>query len=270
MTSLYKASTTLVFGHRGAAALAPENTLQAMKAAKKAGAHGVEFDVVLTRDKQIAVFHDLKLEKRLQDKKGSISSMTLAELRKVDLTPYLAERRPDLKPMPAIYKQAKVPTLDELFAWYKKHPTVILNIELKSRDVSDKGLEKAVWSLIQKYGYEKRVLISSFNPFALYRFRKLAPQILRGLIYGPKTPIYIRQRWFAWLAQPDALHPDHILVDAAYMNWARKKGFAVHPWTVNDRGKMQRLKALGVGLLITDYPNRAIETLFPKAAPRSR
>jgi len=232
------------------------------EAAQKAGAHGVEFDVMFSADKKIIVFHDYKLQKRLTVE-GKVSKMTLKELQKVDLTQYYTERNPG-KEAPAIFKKAKVPTLEEVFAYYKKQPKAILNIEIKNKDPFDKGFEKALAEAIKKAGFEKRVLVSSFNPFAVRRFRLAAPGIPLGLIYSPKNPIYIRNLWFLRLAKPDALHPDHKIIDANYMKWARGLGLKVHTWTVNDPKEMKRLIDLGVEVIITDFPDRLTQVLAGK------
>jgi glycerophosphoryl diester phosphodiesterase len=255
-------------GHRGAAALAPENTMLAFQAALKAGAPAVEFDVMFTSDRQLIVFHDYNLEKRLTSK-GKISSMTLAQLQAIDISPYYSEHHPD-KAMPEAFRLVRIPTLDEVLQFYSKYRDIILNIELKNEDLVDRGLERAVAEQIRKYNLQGRSIVSSFNPFSLWRFRRIMPEIPRGLIYSPKNPIYIRQLWFWRLAQPDALHPDHKLVNAEYMTWARKRGFAVHVWTVNKTDDIKRMISLGVDMIITDYPDRMSQILQRSARPSEK
>lgn len=244
----------LLVGHRGAAALAPENTLPSFQAAQDAGADGVEFDVMMTKDKHLVVFHDYKLEKRLP-LRGTIREMTLAEIQKVDLSAYLKLRWKD-KPLPPPFLGAQAPTLDALFAFYKNHPKVLLNIELKNEDIRDQGHEAATVALIKKYGYEKRVIASSFNPFSVRRFRHLAPEIPVGLIYDKTLAIYLRRLWLAGIAKPDALHPNFRMVNEAYMTWARNHGFSVNVWTVNEPDDIRRMIKLGVDMIISDYPDR--------------
>ena len=72
-----------VIGHRGAAAVAPENTLASLRRAKELGAGWVEFDVKLTRDGAAVLIHDERLE-RTTDGRGEVARTTLAELRKLD------------------------------------------------------------------------------------------------------------------------------------------------------------------------------------------
>ncbi len=242
----------IVCGHRGAAGLAPENTLTAFKEAQRVGAGAVEFDVMLTADGQVVVFHDQDLSERLL-KRGRVSQLTLEQLRRLVSTDlYFAYRRPlsELKAW-----NSTVPTLSEVFQFYRKYPQVILNVELKTKEVRGRGLEEKVASEIRRFNYEKRVLISSFNPFALWRIRKAAPELARALLYSPDNAIYLRQLWFISLARPDALNPREDLVDREYLRWARAKGFRVNTWTVNRPQRMRELIQLQVDMIITDYPN---------------
>lgn len=256
-------------GHRGAKGLAPENSMPSFAAAQKAGAHGVEFDVIMTRDKQLVVFHDLKLQKRLANK-GKIQQMTLAQVRQLDLSVYFRMEYPKSRSLHA-FRKVKAPTLTQVFTFYKQHPKVILNVELKNKDpFGGRGVEKRVAKVIQRFGYQKRVIVSSFNPFAIRRFRKIAPHIPTGLIYSksPKVPIYIRQLWFLGIARPDAMHPNYKIVDKAYMQWARSRGLSVNVWTVNKAEDMRRMIKLGVDMIITDFPDRLAAILAQTQHPK--
>ncbi|TNE45070.1 MAG: hypothetical protein EP343_27760 [Deltaproteobacteria bacterium] len=253
-------------GHRGASGLGVENTIPSFDAAIKAGAQCVEFDVMLTKDKKVVVFHDHRLEQRLYAE-GTVKQMTWAQLQQVDVSDYILQHQP-LRSETKSNRPARIPLLRDVFAWFKKHPKVLLNIEIKTNKAKGDGLEEALASLIKEFGYQERVLVSSFNPFALGRFAKLLPSIRRGLIYSEDTAIYLRRLWFARLAKPDALHPNHTMVTPAYMRWAEAKGLPVHVWTVNRREDMRRMLELGVQMIITDFPNRLAEekAAFQKAA----
>ena len=72
-----------IIGHRGAAGLAPENTLGGFGKAKDAGAKWVEFDVRITRDKRLAVIHDADLE-RTTNGRGRVADHDMAELGELD------------------------------------------------------------------------------------------------------------------------------------------------------------------------------------------
>lgn len=256
---LFPAGQTLNVGHRGASGLAPENTMHAFREAQKAGAHAVEFDVMLSKDKKVIVFHDSTLQQRLFSE-GKVRSMTYAELKKVDVSAYYTEHHPSTS-IPTKFRPAHIPLLEEVLEFYKKYPKAVLNVELKNATLRGTGLEPAVAQLLRKHGYTRRVIVSSFNPFSVWRFRKAAPEMLRALIYYEGNPIYIRNLWFIDLAQPDALHPKHTMITPAYAAWAKQKGLALNPWTVNDVSEMKRLIRLGVTGIITDFPDRLNQVL---------
>lgn len=261
----HQKSLPLNCGHRGAAGLAPENTLLAFQAATRVRAHCVEFDVMLSKDKQVVVFHDLLIHKRLFAQ-GQVNRMTVGQLKQIDVSSYFLEHRM-LSPVPKAFHAARIPTLEEVFRYYQAFPDVWLNIELKSNQARNDGLETSVAALVQQFRYEHRVMVSSFNPFSLGRFAKIMPDIPRGLIYSPENPIYLRQLWFLRIAKPDTLNPKHTLINEAYMAWAHRHGYAVHTWTVNDEEEMRRLIGLGVQMIITDYPDRLAKILDTRNTP---
>lgn len=245
----------MLLGHRGAAGEAPENTMLSFKAALEGGAHGVELDVMMTADRQLVVFHDYTLQKRLP-LQGVIRKLTFQQLRNVDLSQYFQIRT--RQPVPPPFRGALAPTLEEVLQYYQKHPKAILNIEMKNEDIFDQGHEQETYRLVQKYKMQDRVIVSSFNPFSMWRFRRIAPTLPRGLIYSKDTAFYLRDLWLLSLARPDALHPNFKIVDEAYIRWARKHGFAVNVWTVNEEKDMQRMIRLGVDAIITDFPQRLL------------
>jgi glycerophosphoryl diester phosphodiesterase len=224
----------LVLGHRGAAAEAPANTAQAFRRAMEAGADGVELDVHLTRDGQVVVVHDDAVT-LAPGVTAVVRALTLAQVREVDAG-----------------DGERIPTLDE--ALEAAGPEAIVNIELKGASATTEGLERAAVRTVYAHGMSRRVIVSSFNPFRLWRVGRLDPELPRAMLHGPGTPVFVRDLWFLPLVQPDALHPHYSLVDEAYMARARRWGVRVNAWTVNDPAEVQRLLDLGVDGVITDDP----------------
>ena len=85
----------LIYGHRGASAYAPENTLEAFKLAMEMGADGVELDVHLSRDGELMVIHDIDLD-RTTGFHGKVCDYTLKELKELDA--YAREKGMELIP----------------------------------------------------------------------------------------------------------------------------------------------------------------------------
>lgn len=246
MPSLWLTSDhTLNIAHRGASAVAPPNTLAAFRRAADLGADGVELDVHLCADGVPVVIHDFTVD-ATTDGSGRVGDMPLAALRELD-----AGSRFD----PA-FAGERIPTLEEVFA--EVGGRLLINVELKSMPGSDyPGLEAAVAALIRRHGLAERVLVSSFNPFALRRFRREMPAVPLGFLYET-APLSRAARLVAALIrlQPQAVHPWWGVITPQTVRQAHARGRRVVAWTVDDPAAMARLVKWGVDAIITNYPDR--------------
>ncbi len=248
LADLYVGHPVLNFAHRGAQEAAPENTLSAFLAAEGMGAHGIELDVILSRDGELVVIHDYELE-RTTDGEGQVRDRTVAELKKLDAGAWFDEA----------YTGERIPTFEEVVAIIE--PQTRINIELKTETPATDGLELAVVEAIRKHDLYGRVIVSSFNPVALMRIKHADKDIPVGLLYAPDLPRYLSEGWFIPLLRPEALHPEQRMVDQKYMEWARKKGYRVNVWTVNEAADFKQMLDLKVDGIITDRPNRLLELM---------
>ncbi len=186
----------LVIGHRGAAGLAPENTLAAFKIALNLGVDAIELDVHLSADKILVVSHDFTLKPEIARTSDGewidmwtgfpIKNLSLADLKTYDVgrlkpqTAY-ARRYPDQTPADG----ERIPTLREVITLLKSHLQVKtqLWIEIKTSPESPKVSRKpeivaaSVLKLLQKTGFAKRVKILSFDWRALVHVQKIKPEI---------------------------------------------------------------------------------------------
>jgi glycerophosphoryl diester phosphodiesterase len=231
----------LNIAHRGASAAAPPNTLAAFHRAIELGADGVEFDVHLSADGVPVVIHDFTVD-ATTDGSGRVIDLTLAQLKQLDagatFDPSFAGER--------------IPTLEEVLEALGSR--LLLNIELKTTNLHDNGLEQAVIAQVERLALDDSVLLSSFQPLSLRRAKQIAPHIPVGLLYGPDLPL-LRHAWLAFLPRHEARHPKHTMVDASYMAWARRRGYRVNTWTVDDPDEMRRLIDLGVDGIVTNVPD---------------
>jgi glycerophosphoryl diester phosphodiesterase len=232
----------LNIAHRGASRAAPGNTLAAFRLAADMGADGIEFDVHVSADGVPVVIHDFTVD-RTTDGTGAVSSLTVAQLQQLDAGSTFG---------PA-FAGERIPTLDQVLD--RVDERLLLNIELKAAGWRDTGLEQAVVRRVLKRGLEGRCLLSSFNPLALRRASQLAPNLLTALIYAPNLPLPLRGAWLAPLAPHQFRHPEHTMVDAPYMTWARRRGYRVSAWTVDEPEEMKRLIALGVDGIVSNCPD---------------
>lgn len=232
----------LIIAHRGASAAAPPNTLAAFEKAVELGADGVEFDVHLSADRVPVVIHDFVVD-GTTDGSGRVAEMRLAQLKQLDAG----------SSFDPTFAGERIPTLEEVLEAVGSR--LLLDIELKSMSLRGNGLEQAVIAQVEQYSLGDSVLFSSFNPLSLRRAKRIAPHIPVGLLYAPDLPLPLRRAWLAPLVPHEARHPEHTMVDADYVAWARRHGYRVNTWTVDDPDEMRRLITLGVDGIITNVPD---------------
>lgn len=208
-----------------------ENTIAAFRAARAAGAQMVELDVQLSADGKVVVFHDANL----------------LRLRNLDIEVAKASA-------PELARLADIPLLQDVLADSLVPPSI--NVELKTGKIRGGSLERAVADAIVRTGSEKRVLISSFNPFALRRMAKLLPNVPRALLVsetrGHGNRLWFRKMWLGALAQPHLLHLQDEMVNEMRLHRWVERGFPVAVWTVNDPARARQLLHWGARSVITD------------------
>jgi glycerophosphoryl diester phosphodiesterase len=245
----YYLDRPLNFAHRGASYEAPENTLVAFMLAIELGADGIEFDVQMSKDDEAVVIHDFAVEKTT-DGTGFVQDKTLAELKALDAGGWFDP----------IFAGERIPTLQEVIDTVGHR--LLLNVELKSKSLRDDGLAATVVRTIEENHLLDRVVVSSFNPLVLRLVKQLNQWIPIGLLYAPDSALLLRRPWFRYLLSLDALHPHYSAVDAAYVHWAKKRGYRVNVWTVDGPGDMWQLMRRGVDAMITNRPDLLRQVLL--------
>jgi glycerophosphoryl diester phosphodiesterase len=99
-----------------------------------------------------------------------------------------------------------------------------------------------------------RVLVSSFSRRAIQCVRELDPRVPIGFLYDSNPFVPLRP-WPRELARPEALHPNHRMLSRAYVRWAKRRGYRIHTWTVDDPARMRQLVDWGVEIIITNRPD---------------
>jgi len=226
----------LVFGHRGAKAYAPMNTLPAFELALEQGAEGVELDVHLTKDGQLVIVHDFSVD-RTSNGSGLVADFTLEEIQSLDAGAWFDAR----------FKGVRIPTLDEVFEQFGQD--LLFNVEIKYEAEQSNGIEYAVRDLIIKHNMQSRVVVSSFHPGMLQWFRAIDQEIPLGFL----TMSGNIEEYAA--LDCEAYHPYDPLIDDAYVRTATAQNRFVNTWTVNDPARAKQLFDLGVNVVITDQPD---------------
>jgi len=237
---------TLVFGHRGAKAYAPMNTLPAFELAAAQGAHGVELDVHRSKDGYPVIVHDFLVD-ATSNGKGLVVEKTLAELKALDAGAWFAPQ----------FAGTQIATLDEVFEAVGKH--LFVNVEIKSMSLETDGVEQVVADCIARHAMQKRVVLSCFNPFTLVRFRALMPEVPIGFLYDPESPAGVHE--VLNNTPYESYHPNHKLINADLAAKEKAAGHLLNTWTVNDPARALELRALGVQGIITDVPDVILAAL---------
>ncbi|GAB4510400.1 MAG: glycerophosphodiester phosphodiesterase [Anaerolineae bacterium] len=239
LDSMYR-QRPLIFGHRGASAYAPMNTIPAFELAAEQGADGVELDVHLTRDGHVVVIHDDSV-RATTDGQGYVKEMTLEQIKALDAGAWFN----------AAFAGVRIPTLDEVFEAVGQR--LLVNVEIKSFSVNPDGTEQAVAAVIRRHNMQERVIVSSFNPLSLIRFRAVMPEVVIGYLYAPEIPTWpvdtLNKLTY------EAAHPYHDTVDSDFMDMARSRGTLVNTWTVNDPEMAVYLDSIGIDGIICDNPD---------------
>lgn len=233
---------TQIWAHRGASGYAPENTLEAFALAIQMGADGVELDVQFTKDRQLVVLHDERID-RTSDNTGFVVDYTLEELKMMNFNNHHPE-----------YPEVKIPTLREVLELIKPSGLVV-NIELKTGINFYDGIEQAVISLVEEMGMQDRVIYSSFNHQSVMRVKRISSTAKTGFLYS--NGIYNAVD-YAKQYGVDALHPS--VVNMQYegiLEASKDKQIKLHVWTVNSEDEMRTLINAEVDAIITNYPDVA-------------
>src|SRR5256885_7551900 len=173
--------TPLIIGHRGAAAVAPENTLVSFERALADGADGIEFDVRLALDGVPVVIHDASL-RRTGQRDGLIAFLSSIELSEMGVGTWFNQRYPTTaRPE---YTRATVPTLARVFELMKER-TALLYVEMKCEAQESRALAAAVARLIREHSFVARVVVESFTLEAIAEVKRVAPEIRTAALFEP-------------------------------------------------------------------------------------
>ncbi|MFH1527142.1 MAG: glycerophosphodiester phosphodiesterase family protein [Bacteroidota bacterium] len=247
----------LIIAHRGASAVAPENTIIAFKKAMELHANAIELDVRQTKDNQLVVLHDATVN-RTTNGRGGIATMTLAEVRKLDAGSWFDPH----------FKNERIPTFHEVIEILDT--ATILIIEIKEGNETYPGIEEQVLNLVKTNRLEGQVILKSFDQRVLRRIKEKAPQIRLLYVYVFTIP---------WLnitvdrgvsagdlldLNVDYLQPHKIFLSRSFVNRAQERGFKVIVWDVEDEDTMKEMLDLGVNGIETDFPDKLYNVLHER------
>ena len=248
-------TTPLIIGHRGASAVAPENTIAAFREAIAVGADGIEFDVRLTRDGIPVVIHDSTL-RRTGGLPERVADLTQSEIATFDVGSWFA-RKKDLPP--GTFAGETVPTLTELFTLFQSNNWTMY-LEMKCDSPAEYApLVEACCSLIDDHSLKDRVMIECFQLPALRIVREIDSDIKTVVLFEPSisNPSVLSDQRIINKATDVgavALALHHRLARKGLVEKAKGAGMHVAVWTVDDRAWIERARTISIDALITNDP----------------
>lgn len=261
--------------HRGGRGLMPENTIPAMMNGMTYGITTLEMDAVITKDKKVILSHepffnhdittlpDGRFIDAKEEKSFNIFNMTYEETQRYDV---------GMKPHPRFPQQQKVratkPLLSDVIdkaeanAVEKGLPKPFYNIETKCQPATDGVFHPApalfvelLMAVINEKKIGERVIIQSFDPRTLQIVHRDYPTIKTALLIEDFDKRSLDEQLQQLGFIPVIYSPAYSLVNEALLKSCHEKKMKVVAWTVNDQKQIERLKAMGIDGIITDFPN---------------
>lgn len=235
---------TIVIAHRGAAAVAPENTMAAFERAITDGADFIELDVQETADGEVVVMHDSDFMK-IAGRGLKIWNATYEEIAAIDIGSWYGPE----------FSNERVPTLRQVLEAVKNRVKVV--IELKHYGHAQR-LEERVVEIVEATGMANDVMLMSLNYESVTKAKVLRPEWSVGLLAAKAVGDLTR------------LDADFLAVNASmgtrrFMRRTHERGKDLYLWTVNDTAQMSRYMSMGIDGIITDDPAQARSLLTQRA-----
>lgn len=232
----------LLMAHRGSQLIKkyPENSLPAFREGLQLGANGIEFDIRLSADQKIMVFHDRTLL-RLMGIKKELREFSAAQLQNFRFINQ------------AIQENVKIPTLEDVFQEFGNQ--IYYNIEIKQNIGLYTILIRRLYEILQKFKLSEQVWISSFDPWVLWQWRRQYLDIPLALLFDKWQ---LRERLLCYRNFIDILHPGINLFSR--IEEIQKYQKRICFWTVNSTNELEKLKNQKLMGIISDDIPLIIET----------
>jgi glycerophosphoryl diester phosphodiesterase len=214
------------------------------------GVPGVELDVHICKSGELVVTHDANL-KRITGLDAMIIDTEYSEIRRLDAGSWFGES----------YAGERIPLLDEVFDLLGDK--VYYDIELKNESRIPGRLEQEVVKTVQRRGMQERMMLSSFNPYSIRAVRRLDHRIHTAHIYSDHEtiPRLLRHGLGRFICFPQALKPNRNQISRRMLLHLQKiEGYPIFTWTEDDLEKAKHYLSLGVNGIITNVPEKMLES----------
>ncbi len=241
---------TLIIAHRGASGYKPEMTIPSYELALEQGSDGLEIDVRLTKDLELVGIHDRKTN-RVSNQDLVVSNSTLAQLKSLDFSNESSNAR--IISIKEFFELAINSNRNLTLCLETKHPTKYHGLleEKLNKMLTFYGLEKNIHKTI-------KIVLMSFNPFAVLRFSKLNPQIPKVQLKERNYPF---MKFYPNPGNPEIIGPGIELLSKKpqLVEYFQSKGKKLFVWTINTQEDMQFCLERKIDAIITNYPDIALK-----------
>jgi glycerophosphoryl diester phosphodiesterase len=237
----------VVIGHRGAAAVAPENTAVSIRAGLDAGADAIEIDVGASLDGHPVLLHDVTLD-RTTNGRGTLAERPWRYLRNLDAGSWFAPR----------FAGERLIDLDSALAIVRGRAPIIVEMKSRARrplarpDAADLRFVATILDALRRGRIRHAVTVSGAHWAVVAAVKKTDPRVDIALTVSPRhraDPVAAARRCGA-----SALHAHRLMCRASFVGRAHEAGLKVFSYTVNRRGELKRVLASGVDGFFTDDP----------------
>ena len=237
-------SNEQICAHRGASGAYPENTRVAFDAAASAGAGWIETDIQCLADGELVIFHDAHLG-RTTPGSAPVTSLSWPDIAELDVGSWKAGTFASERPL----------RCEDLIAWQTEasdRPGIVWEVKCEDEPEAVAAAAAAVTQRLQDAG-DHRCIVSSFSRDVLVALRPQLPSIPMALIAEalPEDGVAFCQEYGL-----EGIHLDGHQVTKASARTVLDAGLALRCYTINDMSEAERLVALGVSMIMTDFPER--------------
>lgn len=238
-------ATPVIVGHRGASAIAPENTRASFAQAALDGAHAVELDVHLTKDGEVVVLHDASLQ-RTTSGRGFVKDFSSSQLRKLSAGGWFHSR----------FADERVPRLQDIFELL--NDDIGVNIEIKEQAEKSKGVElvRRCVKIIQSFDANQRSLISSFSHSYITQSKSIDSSIPTGFLYHPLRHAVQSLVRLAVSYGIDFLILGSSMIRKHIVDSCHEKNIRVAEYTINTEARVLKACRFNIDVMITNDPRR--------------
>jgi len=257
-----------IIAHRGASAVAPENTVPAFERALALGAFEVELDVMLSADDVLVLFHDSTLDLKT-NLTGRVRDHPAAELLKTDIGQWFDDTHPEVEER---YAGTLLVTLYDLCLRFGRD--LYYHIEIKAQEPA---IPRLILAEVADFGLGDRVTLTSFFIEQLVSARKLAADVPIALLIVPEdelrelpmpggkpargTLLEMQRSWIDEAKAADFQMVGILSRDLSIevVEYARSAGLEIRAWGIRDDDDMDRAIAVGANGMTTNWPDRLMQ-----------